>query len=68
MLEFNSKKDRHEKIGKGTIGLEAFRYIMNSSRFHEMPMILETPLTDSETDDFYAKEIQLLYSLVEEKI
>jgi deoxyribonuclease IV len=38
-----SKKDRHEHIGKGEIGLEAFRLIMNDKRFAALPMVLETP-------------------------
>lgn len=41
--EFASKKDRHEHIGKGTIGLEPFRKLMNDTRFCKVPMILETP-------------------------
>ncbi|OAG29813.1 hypothetical protein NEIG_01159 [Nematocida sp. ERTm5] len=57
-----SKRDRHECIGKGLIGLEAFSYIMNSSIFNEIPMILETPDPDK-----YAAEIKLLYSLIESK-
>lgn len=67
LLAFDSKKDRHEKIGKGTIGLEAFRYIMTSPRFNYMPLILETPLLHGEKDDYYAKEIELLYSLAGDK-
>ncbi|KAI5160903.1 hypothetical protein NEAUS03_1396 [Nematocida ausubeli] len=57
-----SKRDRHESIGKGLIGLEAFSYIMNTSIFNGIPMILETP--DPEK---YASEIKLLYSLIESK-
>ncbi|NTW82457.1 MAG: deoxyribonuclease IV [Chlorobiaceae bacterium] len=53
-----SKLDRHASIGKGTIGLDAFRYIMSSPSFDEIPLILETP--DS---DLWKEEIQLLYSL-----
>ena len=53
--------DRHENIGKGKIGLEGFRRVMNEPRFANLPMILETPYTN---DDGYAKEIMLLESLV----
>jgi deoxyribonuclease-4 len=35
--------DRHEQIGKGWIGLEAFRLLMNDARFARVPMYLETP-------------------------
>jgi deoxyribonuclease-4 len=38
-----SKVDRHEHIGKGKIGLEAFRYIMTAPRFAKVPKVLETP-------------------------
>jgi len=49
--------DRHENIGKGKIGLEAFGRIMNDPFFSDIPMILETPEGD------YSKEIQTLYGL-----
>ncbi len=38
-----SRVDRHEDIGKGHIGLEAFRLLVNDPRFRNKPMILETP-------------------------
>ncbi len=38
-----SRVDRHEHIGKGEIGLEAFRNLLNDSRFANHPMTLETP-------------------------
>jgi deoxyribonuclease-4 len=38
-----SRVDRHEHIGKGHIGLEAFRMLVNDERFRNRPMILETP-------------------------
>jgi len=38
-----SRVDRHEHIGKGRIGLEVFRFIMRSPRFHKIPKVLETP-------------------------
>ncbi len=39
----NSHVDRHEHIGKGEIGKEAFGFIMNDDRFSKIPKILETP-------------------------
>lgn len=42
--DLGCKKDRHENIGQGKIGLEAFRCIMNETRFNRIPMILETPV------------------------
>ena len=53
-----SKKDRHESIGKGEIGLEAFDFIMNDSRMDDIPLILETP-----NSEIWKQEIELLYSL-----
>jgi deoxyribonuclease-4 len=41
--DFNSKVDRHQHIGKGFIGLDAFRRLPNDRRFFGLPMCLETP-------------------------
>jgi len=38
-----SRVDRHEHIGKGKIGLAAFRFIMRNRRFRKIPKVLETP-------------------------
>lgn len=38
-----SRVDRHEQIGKGEIGIEPFRYLMNKKEFASLPMVLETP-------------------------
>ena len=46
--EFHSRVDRHEHIGQGFIGVEAFRLLMNDKRFWGLPMCLETPRTGSE--------------------
>jgi deoxyribonuclease-4 len=39
--------DRHENIGKGMIGLEAFRCLMRDPRFREVPKVIETPKEDN---------------------
>jgi deoxyribonuclease IV len=44
--ELASRVDRHESLGKGTLGLEVFDCIMNDSRFNGIPLILETPLEE----------------------
>ncbi|HWF84204.1 MAG TPA: deoxyribonuclease IV [Vicinamibacterales bacterium] len=41
-----SRVDRHEHIGRGHLGLEPFRRIVNDPRFSELPMLLETPKAD----------------------
>ena len=38
-----SRVDRHEHIGKGCLGLEPFRRLLNDRRFDALPMLLETP-------------------------
>lgn len=50
-----SRKDRHECLGKGKIGLDAFKFIMKNDLFNEMPLILETPLPSE-----YKKELEML--------
>ena len=40
---YQSRVDRHEHIGDGNIGATAFAYILNDSRFAEVPLIIETP-------------------------
>lgn len=52
-------KDRHEKIGKGKIGLEAFRRIVNHPKLRDLPFYLETPC-DLQG---YKEEIALLKGL-----
>ncbi|HXV75498.1 MAG TPA: deoxyribonuclease IV [Candidatus Polarisedimenticolaceae bacterium] len=38
-----SRRDRHEHVGRGQVGLEAFRLLLNDPRFADVPMVLETP-------------------------
>jgi deoxyribonuclease-4 len=56
---FASRVDRHHSIGKGNLGLDPFRFIMQDNRFNNIPLILETI-----DDSLWADEIALLYSLV----
>lgn len=46
-----SHVDRHEHIGKGRIGLEPFRYIMNEPAFAKIPKVLETPKEKAMLED-----------------
>lgn len=43
---FDSRKDRHEGIGAGTLGLEPFRRLVNDERLRHVPKVLETPKGD----------------------
>jgi len=56
--DLGARVDRHQSIGKGKLGVEPFRFIMNDKRFDEIPMVLETI-----DDTIWAEEIELLYSL-----
>lgn len=56
---FESHKDRHEKIGEGSLGIEAISRIINHPALRDLPFYLETP---NELDG-YAREIALLKSL-----
>ncbi len=49
--EFASRKDRHEHIGKGMIGLTGFRCLMRDSRFTHIPKVLETPKSEDLHED-----------------
>ena len=60
--EFHSRVDRHEHIGKGHIGLEAFRLLMNDLRFWGIPMCLETPKGPDLKED--RENLTLLRSLI----
>lgn len=53
-----SHVDRHDVIGKGELGIDTFRMIMNDSRFDNIPLILETP-----DEENWAEEIRMLYGL-----
>jgi deoxyribonuclease IV len=57
---FESRVDRHESIGKGSLGIESFKFIMNNPQFDHIPMVLETP-----DPSIWDAEIRLLYGLVE---
>ena len=59
--EFHSRVDRHEHIGKGFIGVEAFRMLMNDPRFWGLPMCLETPKGPDLQED--RENLELLRSL-----
>lgn len=60
--ELGSRVDRHEQIGKGFLGLEAFRCLMNDPRFKNHAMSLETPKGEDLKED--RENLKILRSLI----
>lgn len=63
--DLESHSDRHEHIGKGKIGLEGFKAIVDHSKLKNVNMIIETPKGDS--DKWDKKNLKLLKSLRDNK-
>ncbi len=63
--ELGSRRDRHEHIGKGFIGLDGFRNIVNDRRLKKIPMILETPKGEDLAEDI--ENLRILRGLVKTK-
>ena len=65
-----SRVDRHEHIGQGSVGLEAFRRLVNDRRFDGLPMLLETPKEEGrspskiEIDRFDERNLSTLRGLI----
>jgi deoxyribonuclease-4 len=66
-----SRVDRHEHIGKGCLGLEPFRLVLNDARFSTLPMLLETPKLEtpeskrrSDVDPWDARNLRTLRKLI----
>ncbi len=49
--ELGSRRDRHEHIGRGHVGLDAFRMVLADRRFRGLPMVLETPKDETLAED-----------------
>jgi deoxyribonuclease-4 len=62
--ERGSRVDRHEHIGRGELGLEPFRLLVNDKRFRKHPMILETPKEEGAEDDMDRINLQVLRELL----
>ena len=58
--KLGSRVDRHQSLGLGEIGWDAFKFIMNDSRMDDIPLVLETI-----DESIWAEEIKALYALVE---
>jgi deoxyribonuclease-4 len=59
--DLGSRKDRHEHIGKGCIGLAGFRHLLNDSRLDGLPGLLETPKGEDLHED--RENLEVLRSL-----
>ncbi|RCS44753.1 deoxyribonuclease IV [Bremerella cremea] len=62
--ELGSRVDRHDHIGEGKIGVEAFRHLLNDRRFKKIPLYLETPKGEEDGISFDSKNLATLRSLV----
>jgi deoxyribonuclease-4 len=62
-----SRVDRHAHIGRGCLGLEPFRLLVNDRRFRRLPMILETPKEDANEGDMDTVNLDVLRSLVKSR-
>ncbi|GIX04637.1 MAG: putative endonuclease 4 [Planctomycetaceae bacterium] len=60
-----SRVDRHQHIGRGHLGLEPFRWLLNDPRFAHLPMYLETPKGEHEGDDWDAINLRTLRNLMQ---
>lgn len=60
--DIGSRADRHEHIGQGFVGLEAFRLLVNDASLHHIPMLLETPKGADMSMDI--ENLALLRSLI----
>lgn len=58
--DLGSRVDRHDSLGVGKIGWDAFKFIMNDERMDDIPLVLETI-----NEEIWAQEIQALYDLIE---
>jgi len=63
--ELGSRVDRHEHIGKGQLGVEAFRWFLNDPRMATIPKIIETPKGLTLRED--KRNLRVLRSLVQEE-
>lgn len=57
--ELGTRVDRHDNIGKGFLGEDVFRMVVNDTRFDNIPLILETP-----EESLWKEEIKNLYLMI----
>jgi deoxyribonuclease-4 len=64
LRERGSRVDRHAGIGRGHLGIEPFRHLVNDPRWGDLPMVLETPKGLEDGEDLDAINLRVLRSLV----
>lgn len=64
---FGSRVDRHAHIGRGSLGLEPFRLLLNDQRFKDIPMYLETAKEQEDGEEMDVVNLRTLRSLVGKK-
>ncbi len=62
---FGSRKDRHDHIGEGEMGLAPFRFLLNDPRFENIPMYLETEKGERDDEDYDVMNLRVLRSLIQ---
>ena len=62
--ELGSRVDRHNHVGQGEIGLEAFRLLVNDPRWQDHPAVVETPSEEDGSSSF-SRNIETLKGLRE---
>ena len=63
--ECGSRVDRHAPIGRGEMGLEPFRFLLNDRRFRKVPMVLETPKGEEDGVDCDVINLKALRGLID---
>ena len=63
--EFGSRVDRHAGIGRGCMGKEPFRFLLNDRRFRKVPMYLETPKGEENGKELDVINLQTLRRLID---
>ena len=61
--ELGSRVDRHEHIGRGMMGLDAFRHVLNDKRLRDVPMYIETKKGEHEGESWDAINLRVLREL-----
>src|SRR5207248_5273720 len=59
-----SRVDRHAHVGRGCLGTEPFRLLVNDPRFRNRPMILETPKEEGDGEDMDSVNLDVLRGLL----